>query len=303
MGILLYQLTIVVTIVACSMWSKKIGFWSAIAWSFESVIFIFFPPLLLFQLAVIWITYTTINNASEAKSSHGNPSQTVQQPWRLTGKRPDYFGRPKRRKIRQPAQATKTAPSLTEALQDYPSETQSRILTNTATNNIRPISGRDHLTVLRASIAQSNDTLCILSGWVSSSVVNNPFIQALEAALNRGVDIYIGYGYEDINGSHKPSPRGREALNRLTALASSSWARTSGKLHVERIPNHEKILVKDAEFVICGSNNWLSNAQFNNSERSYRIERSDAAKAERDRVVRLITRRITGCAGIESVAI
>ncbi len=61
-----------------------------------------------------------------------------------------------------------------------------------------------------------------------------------------------------------------------------------GKLHISQFPNHEKILVVDTKVVYIGSNNWLSNKQFKNTERSIKISSEKYAQAEKQRVISMV---------------
>jgi phosphatidylserine/phosphatidylglycerophosphate/cardiolipin synthase-like enzyme len=62
-----------------------------------------------------------------------------------------------------------------------------------------------------------------------------------------------------------------------------------GRIQIGKFPNHEKILVVDDDFVVCGSNNWLSNTGFRNSERSVVVRSPDFARVERERVSKLVS--------------
>jgi hypothetical protein len=49
--------------------------------------------------------------------------------------------------------------------------------------------------------------------------------------------------------------------------------------------DHETILVVDKDYIICGSNNWLSNRKFQNKERSIELFDKDIGSLEPERRV------------------
>jgi len=94
----------------------------------------------------------------------------------------------------------------------------------------------------------------------------------LKSALARGVNIYIGYGWQKSDGTHDSDRTVVEARQRLDKLAATaSGKRGWGQLIIRENPTHEKVLIKDQDYVICGSNNWLSNKNFKNQEQSIKI--------------------------------
>ena len=150
---------------------------------------------------------------------------------------------------------------------------------------IEKIRGKDHLKALETAIADSKSTLCILSGWISNSVVDNQISSLLSEAMRRGVEIYIGYGYE-FKGQHQRNENTNLALRTLEQIRVQ--VTDKGKLYVKEFPNHEKIIVVDNGYIICGSNNWLSNRHFLNSEYSIKIVDQLLAISEGGRIKDLI---------------
>jgi hypothetical protein len=150
---------------------------------------------------------------------------------------------------------------------------------------IEKIRGKDHLKVLETAIADSKSTLCILSGWISNSVVDSQILFLLSEAMRRGVEIYIGYGYE-FKGQHQRNENTNLALKTLEQIKVD--ANDKGKLYIKEFPNHEKIIVVDNCYMICGSNNWLSNKHFLNSEYSIKIADQILAVSEGCRIKDLI---------------
>lgn len=113
----------------------------------------------------------------------------------------------------------------------------------------------------REAIRFAKERILIISPWMKAGVVNDEFIQQLEAAIRRGVviDIAVGIG-DDLADSHT------SAISRVVSLASKH----PGKMNLHKWRSHEKVLVADQSF-IEGTFNWLSFQGVN--DRHYRRER------------------------------
>ena len=151
-------------------------------------------------------------------------------------------------------------------------------------DRIEKIRGKNHLVTLESAIVDSQSTLYILSGWVSSAIIKGHVVSLIKKALERGVNTYIGYGYE-FKGEHKRSKNAEEALKTLEQIKIEADSR--GKLYINEFPNHEKIILVDNKYIICGSNNWLSNRYFFNSENSYKIFDQQLVISEGSRIKEL----------------
>ena len=68
MHVVAYQLLIVATIVIAYRVDPKYGLWSAYIWSIESVVLLFFPPLILVQLGVVWATYAVVRKMASKEA-------------------------------------------------------------------------------------------------------------------------------------------------------------------------------------------------------------------------------------------
>ena len=111
-------------------------------------------------------------------------------------------------------------------------------------------------------IEESSSNVLILSGWISSAVIDSKFLKVLESALLRGVEVSLGFGYQDNDGKHDLSRGAEKALNAL--------------------------LIIDKTNVVCGSHNWLSNKRGGNREQSISIQDNHTANKLYDRSVMLI---------------
>jgi phosphatidylserine/phosphatidylglycerophosphate/cardiolipin synthase-like enzyme len=143
----------------------------------------------------------------------------------------------------------------------------------------------EHRETLFKAMDRANDKLIILSGWVTSYVVDKDFQNKLALCLQRGTDVYIGYGYQ-----YEPRPKKdheTEAVANLKDL--SEWCDlqdTKGHFVYREYPNHAKLLICDEMFAVTGSFNWLSNAGRSlNEERSWIVYDKQFISAELDIVV------------------
>ena len=131
--------------------------------------------------------------------------------------------------------------------------------------NFDIVVGKDHISERNKAIKSAKESLIITSGWVSNYVVEDDFIENLQLAINRGVQIRFVYGYKDIKGNHNSS---KEAIQILDDFA----AKNSNQFKVLKKANHSKVLIVDKKYAICGSFNWLSNNIANNEEYSFKSE-------------------------------
>ena len=139
----------------------------------------------------------------------------------------------------------------------------------------------DHRKKLLETLDKASDQLIILSGWIMDYSVNDKFRAKLKSCLNRGVDVFVGYGYKS-----KSTVIYKETKNQATKYLKElqEWCsenKTKGILEIFHYPNHSKILICDNKFAINGSFNWLSNGGgAENEERSWVITNKNFIKKE-----------------------
>jgi phosphatidylserine/phosphatidylglycerophosphate/cardiolipin synthase-like enzyme len=106
-------------------------------------------------------------------------------------------------------------------------------------------------------------------------VVDQEFLGNLEAALKRGVKVWIAFGMGNEDGRDAPPPsrqRAEASLRELRKRYKESFKLLDcGKT---RHKTHEKILIRDSDFVVSGSFNWLSYR----GERGRGFRREDALR-------------------------
>lgn len=130
---------------------------------------------------------------------------------------------------------------------------------------VRQVEVFDHSQYLREALETSRTRVMIISPWIKGMVVNETFLRLLEAALGRGVNVYIGYGLE--GEGRRETDLDREAVRKLGELAQ----RFGSLRFIYFGDTHAKVLVCDDRFVITTSFNWLS--FLGDPERTYRDER------------------------------
>jgi len=241
-----FQLVIVFS-VALFFWKlgERKALYLSIFWSLWTVRFIFSPLLIITQLLFTWGTFFVCKKFSKNQKVIDGLRKVLDQ-------------------------------------EKYPEKEQRRYIEASQKSSVFPIRGEQHRQELIDAVISASDRLIILSGWIVSYVVNDRFASQLETAIKRGVQIYIGYGWEDSYGNHKGTDSHIEAMNRLERLKGLY----SGNLHVGKFANHQKILIKDDEYIVCGSNNWLSNNLFKNAEMSLKIFSPSLTKSEGERFSR-----------------
>ena len=130
---------------------------------------------------------------------------------------------------------------------------------------VRGLEVHEHPRYLRKALDDARERLLIVSPWIRGDVVDAMFLLKVEQAIQRGVNVFIGYGLE--GEQHRESERDRRALQELERLAAQY-----GRMHLVRFGDtHAKVLVCDRSFAIVTSFNWLSFR--GDPRRSFRDER------------------------------
>lgn len=126
----------------------------------------------------------------------------------------------------------------------------------------------DHPDLLQRALRRAATRLLIISPWITPTVVDHEFLQALEALCREGLPIHIGYGIaaEDPN-----EPDDNSAIRRLGELDDRFDNFTLRRLG----DTHAKVLIWDRSWVST-SFNWLS----------FRGDRSRAYRQEEGVLIR-----------------
>lgn len=172
---------------------------------------------------------------------------------------------------------------ISKELSKY-TEEQKSTLEELNIQNTDILTGVAHHNYLISSIERSKKQVIIMSGWLSSYVIDNNFLKLIETKLGEGVEIYIGYGFQDHKGVHNEFGNSKSVLKSLKRLI----IKYPTSFFVASFATHEKLLIVDNLTVVIGSANWLSNRRYLNSERSFIITNNDFAILETKRAVTLI---------------
>jgi hypothetical protein len=118
---------------------------------------------------------------------------------------------------------------------------------------VRDLYVLDHPPLLEDALMNAKERIMIIAPWIRAGVVTKDFLSKLEALLSRGVQTYIGYGIAD---EQKTKARAQDvaAIEELRKLKDRY-----SNFHFLRFSNtHAKVLIKDHEFYVITSFNWLS---------------------------------------------
>jgi len=240
MEVVYYQLFIAITILLTNVIKKDYLLWVCGGWTVLTLANLFHPPLIAIQLGVVWGTYWLLTN-NDAKNQ----------------------------KINDLERATSALPIEQRKKVEIVSHDYKRLL-----------SGVEHYAYLMDSLGQANSRVTVLSGWLSARVVDEAFTTLMRKKTKEGVRFYLGYGWQDSQGTHQAGKDSRAALHELKELAMEFPEYVS----VAEYATHEKILIVDSKVAVFGSANWLSNRKYKNSERSIVITDSALARSEERRI-------------------
>ena len=244
MEVIYYQIFILITIVVTSFFSKKVAFGVCISWTLFTLVMVFALPLIIVQLITVWGSYFMFKSYTENLREN--------------------------RKLKH-------------AQKHLPDEQKSKTSTIPA-GNMRLLEKNEHYDYLLKSIRDAQKKVVILSGWITSYVVDSKFNRLLLTKLKSGVAVYIGYGWENSQGQHVNMEASEKSLLALKKLAK----KYPNQLLVAKYATHEKLLVVDDKEVVFGSANWLSNRRYTNDERSIVITDAGLARSEARRVEQLV---------------
>ncbi|WP_226697100.1 phospholipase D-like domain-containing protein [Qipengyuania flava] len=119
--------------------------------------------------------------------------------------------------------------------------------TQISNDDVQLVSVYEHPPLLADALETSKDRLIIISPWITEAVVDREFIRKLRSLLANGVNVFIGYG---LGNDERPN----RAINELRSIARSNEQLTFTHLG----DTHAKILIKDGDWLVTSSFNWLS---------------------------------------------
>lgn len=236
MEVIYWQLAVAGSTAAAYLFgSRRYGIGAAVLWSLWTFAMLSYGPLVILQLFSGWGTFLAIDAFTKQK-----------------------------RELEQ----------FKSALEGFRKEDQEALVAARAEGRFTLLNDANHYGYMLQEIDKAESSVLILSGWVSDKVIDDRFIKTLENALNRGVQVFLGFGFASSDGRHEVSRPASRALARLERVAQAH-----SEFHIGKFNNHQKALVIDKRRVVCGSHNWLSNRAFKNREQSIIIEDCSVAEA------------------------
>ena len=126
---------------------------------------------------------------------------------------------------------------------------------------IRILSTYEHRPLLIDSLKTAKNSIVIISPWIKVQSIDAEIIELINGAVDRGVHITIVYGIGKKEDSDKC------VVDKLTDIQKRSKKRLT---LIAANNTHEKVLIKDDEYIIITSFNWMSFR--GNSEWGFRRE-------------------------------
>lgn len=121
-----------------------------------------------------------------------------------------------------------------------------------AEGTISSLTVHEHPAVLSDAVNTATERVLIICPWITEQVIDRPALTSIRKLLDRKVQLYIGYGIDEDDGAKsKKKKKIPEKLEQLAAEYENFHLR-------EFNDTHEKVLIKDSEFIALGSFNWLS---------------------------------------------
>ena len=119
---------------------------------------------------------------------------------------------------------------------------------------VRHLEVHEHRPLFMRSLDNAKNRLLIISPWITDRVLNNLRLQKIRNLVDRGVEVFIGYGIGDDNNQRPGRDKGAQAIRFLSDLAARKQ-----NLHFKEFGDtHAKILLMDDSYAVIGSFNWLS---------------------------------------------
>lgn len=284
MEVVYWQLGVIASVMTAYLAiDERAARWTCLGWTAWTVVALSYQPLMLIQLASAWGTYFVCRSIVEQRVHTGSRPDDgeLSGDWVKDMLKRSWHNAELRADIRAIAVASEISASRLPAIE---------AAVESSPQHLTFISGSEHFSSLIRAIKDSKSTLCILSGWIGSPLLDREVQGTLRSALKRGVRIYIGFGWETTSGTHQMAGVAADALAYLRHLESEFFETGERQVNVAQFPNHEKVIVVDDAYMLIGSNNWLSNRFFRNTERSVRIGDQQLAREEGRRIIALVER-------------
>lgn len=114
----------------------------------------------------------------------------------------------------------------------------------------RIISAYDYRPLLLEALEKANNSVIIVSPWIKAGGLNNEIIARIERTLQRRTRVIIGYGISEKEDND------RWILNQLKNIQKKPYGKNLQLIQLNN--THEKVLIKDNEFMVITSFNLIS---------------------------------------------
>ena len=118
-------------------------------------------------------------------------------------------------------------------------------------HSIRYLEVYEHPQFLDDALDNCRSWLLIISPWIKRQVLDQARLTVLKQRLEEGVKIYIGWGF---GKGDRSNSNDMQVVQQLKSFKNSYH----NCYFLDLMNTHEKILIKDSEYVITTSFNWLS---------------------------------------------
>jgi hypothetical protein len=112
----------------------------------------------------------------------------------------------------------------------------------------------EHRPLLEDALQKSQQRLLIISPWIRANSIDKKFLQKFENLLQRGVQVFIGYGLgkDDNDKKYQNDIQAEQKIQKLAQQYQKNFK-------FQRLGDtHAKILISDTKFAVTTSFNWLS---------------------------------------------
>jgi hypothetical protein len=155
--------------------------------------------------------------------------------------------------------AATAAPDVLNDLRHRLAEAQARerkLLSELEAISVRQVEVYEHRTYLQRAFDEAKSRVLIISPWIKHEVVDGEFLATLRQVLDRGVELWVGYGLDpERPRKGKKGDLDADALSELRNLQR----RFDSTFRLHRLGDtHAKVLICDSRFSIVTSFNWLS---------------------------------------------
>jgi hypothetical protein len=115
----------------------------------------------------------------------------------------------------------------------------------------------EHPKLFDDALKGATTRLMIVSPWMNDQALNSGRVDAISHLLSKSASVYIGYGISSEGGQQRRKGSRDEESHAFRRL--QEFGKRHDNLHFVKLGDtHAKVLIKDSDFAIVGSFNWMS---------------------------------------------